>query len=127
MFYSENRNNRARVIIFDIGWGPGCGVGGPGGGFLSGSSGLSLPPQGTSKPPTGPSKLALKGLVSFVKAPPPPSYRAPSEAVIELPTGLKGTYIAHMSAVMLGLPASASVTSEDAANPFQIDCDASTR
>ena len=32
--YFENLNNRARVIIFDIGWDPGYGVGGPGGGFL---------------------------------------------------------------------------------------------
>ena len=31
--YFGGRNNRARVIIFVVGWGPGCGVGGPGGGF----------------------------------------------------------------------------------------------
>ena len=31
--YSKTLSNRARVIIFEIGWGPGCGVGGPGGGF----------------------------------------------------------------------------------------------
>ena len=41
--YSENRNNRARIIIFDIGWGPGCGVGGPGGGFFNVNSFSGLP------------------------------------------------------------------------------------
>ena len=58
-YYFENRNNRGRVIIFDIGGAPGGGFGGPGGfgghggGFfsLSSSSGLPLlllllkPPQ----------------------------------------------------------------------------------
>ena len=65
MNYSKSRNNRARVLIIDIGGGiggPGGGLGGPGGGFfnLSSSSGLPLlllslkPPPGPPKPPPGP-------------------------------------------------------------------------
>ena len=64
MTYSEHRNNRGRVIIFDIGEGPGGGFGGPGGGFSDRrSSGkpllllrLKKPPPGRPKPPPGPQK-----------------------------------------------------------------------
>ena len=60
--YFEHRNNRGRVIIFDIGRVPGGGFGGPGGGFFSfcSCSGLPLlllplkPPLGPPKPPPGP-------------------------------------------------------------------------
>ena len=67
--YSENRNNRGRVIIFDIGGVPGGGFGGPGGGFGGPGGGFSdnrssgkpllllrlkKPPPGPPKPPPGP-------------------------------------------------------------------------
>ena len=49
------RNNRARAIIFEIGWGPGCGVGGPGSGVLDIHSTSGLPPLLLlSRPPPGP-------------------------------------------------------------------------
>ena len=55
--YSENRKNRARVIIFDIGWGPGCGVGGPDDGFFNVNSHSGLPLFLTPrKLPLGPQK-----------------------------------------------------------------------
>ena len=60
--YFERRNNRARVIIFVVGWGPGCGVGGAGGSSLDiNSSGgspllllLSKAPPGPPTPQPGP-------------------------------------------------------------------------
>ena len=44
--YSENRNNRGRVIIIDIGGGPGGGIGGPGGVFGGPGGGLGGPRGG---------------------------------------------------------------------------------
>ncbi len=41
--YSKTLNNRARFIIFEMGWGPGCSVGGPGGGVLNVSSSSGSP------------------------------------------------------------------------------------
>ena len=70
--YSKKRKNRARVMIFDIGWGPGCGVGGPGGEFLNvnSRSGLPLrllplkPPPGLQKPVPGPPGPPLYSLLA---------------------------------------------------------------
>ena len=48
-------NNHATVVIFEIGFGPGCGVGGPSGGF-DGNRGGGKPPLLLTlrKPPPGP-------------------------------------------------------------------------
>ena len=37
---SKTLNNRARLIMFEIGSGPGCGVGDPGGDFSGSGGGL---------------------------------------------------------------------------------------
>ena len=51
--YSKTRNNPG--LIFEIGWGPGCGVGGPGGGFLNVNRSGGVPPLlFPLKPPPGP-------------------------------------------------------------------------